>query len=110
MSPVHAIAGWDVKQISEDDRLAPGPIMREHSQLIPHVKAPNDIGVLRTRFNFWFSRTSDVLTFIGEGSGVAARKALSRQTEDLTARGYDIQSPALNRGRGQQTQIFPIID
>ncbi len=80
------------------------------AQFVHHVVPPDDVGVVRADFGGGIARAGDVLGLVHEGALVAVGHALGVQAHDLATAGDEINAVALDARRGEQAQVFPIVD
>ena len=84
--------------------------MREDAQFIHHVVPPDDVGVVRADFGHGIAGAGDILRFVHERAVVAVGHALGVQADDFATAGHEINAVAFDARRGEQAEIFPVID
>ena len=92
VGPVLAVGGTNVEDAVDHEHRAVGGVVREHTQLIHHVVAPQDVGILLggiDRRGLLRRVLGHVLGLVGVGALVAIGHAFRVEAEHLAATGDD---------------------
>ena len=113
VGPVLAVGGADVEDAVDHEHRAVGGVVREDAQLIHHVVAPKDVGILLggiDRCGLLRRVLGHVLGLVGVGALVAIGHAFSVEAQHFAAAGDDPQAVAHHQRRGQKAQVLPVVD
>ncbi len=110
--PIDAVGRRHVKPLAHEQRVAAGHLVREDAQLIAHVEAPEDVGIVRRRRDRRLTRAGGVLGLIEKRPLVAIGHPRGIQAQHFAAIGDQVNAVAFGGvldGRGGAEACFGIV-
>ena len=121
MGPILAVGGAHINDVVHDEYGAVGRVVGEDAQVIHHVVAPDNVGILGAGFDrrrWTLGRLAavqhdifdDVFGLVLEWAVVAIGHAVEVEAENFAAAGDQVNAIALDGWRGEQPEVFPVVD
>ena len=121
MRPVLPVGRVDVNEVTDNQGRAVGSVMREDTELVDHVIAPDDIRILwpgLERGGGVFGRAAfiddDVLhkvfCLVFERAVISVGQTVNVETEQLATAAHDVEAISFDSRRGEQPESFPVIN